>query len=344
MKRKKKILKINKQHKKVFLEKYKDIIRQHKNDLPKFNKNNKYKFKQENTNSWFSIDEFINKTKRIPIVKETDKLDKCNYKQIKVKMILTDIHKQIFQNWFKTTTLIYNETLKYIRNNFIFTKKEIIKSTLKEELIKSTKFYNKRYIRNQMNQLKKDIQKDTSFIIEKQNTKNKTTDIKCQIDIHTLDKTIFQLIQNINSSVTNMLRGNIKRFRLKFWKYSRPSKTIEMEKNKISSGILCKTIFNNLDDIKYFYNREPYDIRKIDTDFKINYNTITNEYYLLVSEKIKEPEEKLKSNKFIVLDPGLRTFMTCLSENKYIKIGSDVNKIIKQKISKLNKIKNNKNI
>jgi Fe-S cluster biosynthesis and repair protein YggX len=148
MKRKKKILKINKQHKKVFLEKYKDIIRQHKNDLPKFNKNNKYKFKQENTNSWFSIDEFINKTKRIPIVKETDKLDKCNYKQIKVKMILTDIHKQIFQNWFKTTTLIYNETLKYIRNNFIFTKKEIIKSTLKEELIKSTKFYNKRYIRN----------------------------------------------------------------------------------------------------------------------------------------------------------------------------------------------------
>jgi transposase len=342
--KKKKKTKINKQKRIQFLNNYKDIINKHKNDLPKFNKNKKYRYKQEKTNSWFSIDKFINKTKRNSIVKNTDKLETCNYKQIKVKMILNDIHKQIFQNWFKTSTIIYNETLKYIRNNFNFTKKEIVKNILVNELSKSKDFYNKRYIRNKMNEIKKDIQKSNSFIIDKQYTKNKTTNIKCQIDIHTLDKTIFQLVQNINGTVSNMMRGNIKHFRLKFWKNSRPSKTIELEKNKISNGILCKSIFENLEDIKYYYNEESYDINKVKTDFKINYNSITNEYYLLVSEKIEEPIEKINSKKLIVLDPGLRTFMSCLSENEYIKIGSNVNKIIKDKIVKLNKIKNNKNI
>lgn len=69
------------------------------------------------------------------------------------------------------------------------------------------------------------------MFIDKQYTIN-NKDIKCKIDIHTLDKTIFQLIQNINSSVTNMLNGNIKRFRLKFWKYNRPNQIIELKKQK----------------------------------------------------------------------------------------------------------------
>ena len=218
-----------------FLIKFIDIIKKNKNNLPKFNKCKSYKQEYINTNTWFDITKTINKTKRNPVIISVDKLDKCEYKQIKVKMILSDIHKKIFQNWFKTSTIIYNETLKYIRQNYEFTKKEIIRDILKIEITKSKDFYNKRHIRNQLNQLKKQIQKDTTFIIDKKYTKNKLNNIKCSIDIHTLDKTIFQLVQNINSSVTNMLNGNIKRFRLKFWKHTRPSKIIELEKNKISS-------------------------------------------------------------------------------------------------------------
>lgn len=259
-------------------------------------------------------------------------------------MVLSDIHKQIFQNWFKTYTLIYNEALKYIRTNYTFTKKEIIKSILNDEIIKSQNFYNKRYIRNQLKQLKKDIQKRTTFKIDKQYTKTKK-EINCSIDIHTLDKAIFQLVQNINASVTNLLRGNINRFRLKFWKYNRPSKTIEMEKTKISNGILCKTIFGNLkDEIKYYYDGNKFDINQIDCDFKINYNSINNEYYLLVSKKINLPVMDNPQQKIVSIDPGLRTFMTCLSENEHIKIGPDVHNIIKNKVTKLNKIINNPNI
>ena len=256
-------------------------------------------------------------------------------------MVLTDIHKKIFQSWFKTSTIIYNETLKYIRNNYGFTKKDIIRDVLINEISKSTDFYNKYYIRNQMGSIKKDIQKSTTFIIDKKDTINKIKNIKCSIDIHTLDKTIFQLVQNINTSVTNMLRGNIKRFRLKFWKYTRPSKILELEKTKISNVILCKSIFGNLEEIKYFYNNKPFDIGQIDTDFKINYNSILDEYYLLVPVKIENNKTDLPEKKLIVLDPGLRVFMTGLSDNEYLKIGSNINNIIKKDINRLNKIKSN---
>ena len=345
MKKKKiKIKKQRKNKKKTFLEEFVNIIKENKNHLPKFNKRKSYKTRSVNTNSWFDIKRTINKTNRNPIVLSSDKLEKCNYKQIKVKMILNDIHKQIFQNWFKTTTLIYNETLNYIRQNYEFTKKEIIKDILKTEITKSKNFYDKRYIRNQLNKLKKQIQKSSTLIINKEYTKNKLADLKCMIDIHTLDKTIFQLVQNIKSAVTNMLNGNIKRFRLKFWKYTRPSKIIELEKKKISDGILCKSIFDNLDgEIKYFYNNKPFDIRQVNSDFKINYNSITNEYYLLVSVKIDKNENN-NNGKIIVLDPGLRTFMTGLSDNENLNIGTNVHDKIKKYITRLNKIKNNKNI
>ena len=326
-----------------FLKKFIDVVNDHKNNLPKFNKCKFYKQKSIKTDSWFDITKTINKTKRYPVVESFDKIDECKYKQIKVKMILTDIHKEILQNWFKTTTLIYNEALHYIRENYKFTKKEIVRDILKTEITKSNKFSNKWHVRKQLRYIKNKMQKDNTIIINKKYTKNKQN-IKCKIDIHTLDKTIFQLVQNIKSSVTNMLNGNIKRFRLKFWKYTRPSKIIELEKNKISKGILCKSIFGKLSDkIEYMYDGEPYDISQIDSDFKINYNSITNEYFLLVSVKINKNEIN-NNGKIIVLDPGLRTFMTGLSDNESLKIGTNVHERIKKYIKRLNKIKNNKNI
>lgn len=51
-----------------------------------------------------------------------------------------------------------------------------------------------------------------------------------------------------------------------------------------------------------------------------------------------------KYGNFISLDPGLRTFMSGLSETDYFKIGTNVNNTIKKQINRLNKIKNNKNI
>ena len=149
-----------------FLKKFIDVVNDHKNNLPKFNKCKFYKQKSIKTDSWFDITKTINKTKRYPVVESFDKIDECKYKQIKVKMILTDIHKEILQNWFKTTTLIYNEALHYIRENYKFTKKEIVRDILKTEITKSNKFSNKWHIRKQLRYIKNKMQKDNTIIIK----------------------------------------------------------------------------------------------------------------------------------------------------------------------------------
>jgi len=212
-------------------------------------------------------------------------------------------------------------------------------------------FLDKFYIRTQMKNDRITIQKLFSFTINKTKTiTNKN--IKCEIDAHTLDKTIFQLIQNIKSATTNLLNNNIKRFRLKFWKYTRPKQVIELEKGKItkinkkdikSKSILCKSIFGHLPEIKYIYNGNEYDISNVNHDFKISYNSILDEYLLLVPTNVIITNNVNRKD-LVVLDPGLRTFMTGLGDNVMLKIGNNVNSTIRKLIKKKNIIKSNINI
>lgn len=265
---------------KNFLNEFKPIINQYKDELPTFYTNNIYEKLNYNTDSWFNASSIKNNIKTNCNVISSDKLDDVKYKSIKVKMILSDTHKLVFKNWFKASTFMYNKTLEYIRNNFNFTKKEITRPILVNSM-NNPKFFDKYYIRTQMNQIRTEIQNLFQFTIDKKYTNN-NKDVKCKIDAHTLDKTIFQLVENIKSAKTNLLKCNIKRFRLKFWKYSRPKQVLGLEKTKIIDGILCKSIFKFLPDIKYIYNSKEYNINNIDCDFKISYNSILDEYLLLV--------------------------------------------------------------
>lgn len=329
----------NKKKRIEFIQKFKHIISNHQNELPIFETDQSYDTINVDTFSWFNIDKILAKNTTSPVITNVDKLDNANLKMMNVKMILTDTHKLILNSWFKASTLIYNKTLQYIRENFTFTKKEINKSILLNH-IDNSNFYNKIYIRNQMIKIKKDIQKEFTLIINKDQTKHKKKNLKCLIDIHTLDKTIFQLVTNIKSAKTNMMLNNIKRFRLKFWKYTRPSQTMEFEKTKFANGIFCKSIFGQLEDIKYLYNNKEYKITEINHDFKINHNLITGDYYLYIPVPTVESNVKKRKN-IIVLDPGLRTMMTGLNESETLNIGSNINEIIKQDIIKINKIKEN---
>ena len=337
------IMKIRKRKQKLqnFLNEFKPIIENHKNELPVFDLNKKYKQINHNDATWFNSSEQQNKTITKCKITRVDKLEKCNFKCIQVKMILSDIHKEVLQNWFKASTYMYNRTLEYVRNNFLFTKKEVSRTILNKNL-DNPNFFNKRYIRTEMNKERTKIQKMFKMTINKQYTTN-NKNIQCQIDAHTLDKTIFQLIENIKSAKTNLLRNNIKRFRLKFWKFTRPKQVLNLEKTKIKDGILCKSIFEYLPKIKYIYNSKEYDISTVNHDFKISYNKILDEYLLLVPTEVKI-ENNLERNKLIVLDPGIRTFMTGLSNNKMVKIGTNVNSEIQKLVKRLSKIKTNPNI
>jgi putative transposase len=60
---------------------------------------------------------------------------------------------------------------------------------------------------------------------------------------------------------------------------------------------------------------------------------------LKITEKYNEPE-----NKLISLDPGIRTFMTGISENKSVRIGSGVRTRLQREIKKLEYVKRRKKI
>jgi transposase len=194
-------------------------------------------------------------------------------------------------------------------------------------------------------------------IIEESQLDNYQKDTR--IYTHILDEAIHQLCSNIKSAISNLKNGNIKKFRIKYWKLTRPSMTMTVEQSYIKNNQL---LFNRLGTINYYYgnqkikianedelklsNKELLEINKlkIEKSVKINYNSILKEYYLIIPKEVKKIENNLEKNKFISLDPGLRTFLTGVSNNSYVEIQNDINKIISNKIEKLDSIKNNKNI
>jgi hypothetical protein len=142
----------------------------------------------------------------------------------------------------------------------------------KEE--KENSFDNYYNIRSALYDIKKDIINKSQLENNNKNTK---------IYTHILDYSIKQLCSNIKSAKTNLIRGHIKRFRLKYWRNNRCSKTIEIEKVYIRNNKICPKIFG---DIKYIYDKEEVELVNIDINVKINYNSITDEYFLLIPIEI----------------------------------------------------------
>ena len=313
---------------------FNEQIIKHKNDLPiQFNQNNI----NINTNSWFNINQ--NNT----ITNHNDINIKYKFKKeefikcIKVKMIPTMEQRQIIHKWFDSCTKIYNETLKFINNKYKFTKYNINRTKIIDELNKTknanvNNFYNFYSIRKELRETKNNIQKESQLENFNKNTK---------IYTHILDYSIKQLCSNIESAKSNLLNGNIKRFRLKYWRNNRCSKTIEIEKEYIRNNKICPHIFG---DIKYIYNKEEVDLINIDSNVKINYNSITDEYLLLIPIKTKNKEINNKTKNIISLDPGLRTFMVGVNEKESLNIGTNVNDILVKDIKRLTKIIENNNI
>ena len=152
---------------------FNEQIIKHKNDLPMFfNKNST----NINTNSWFNINQnnAISNHNDINIKYKfkKEKLIKC----IKVKMIPTMEQKQIIHKWFDSCTQIYNETLKFLNNKYKFTKYNINRTKIIDELNKSknaniNNFYNFYSVRKELREIKNNIQKESQLENINKNTK-----------------------------------------------------------------------------------------------------------------------------------------------------------------------------
>jgi putative transposase len=92
-------------------------------------------------------------------------------------------------------------------------------------------------------------------------------------------------------------------------------------------------------------NLNDFNYNEIKNDCKIHYNKNTKKFILLVPEEIQIEEPIEDKKNYISIDPGLRTFLNCKTNNSYIEIGSNIRDKLKEEFEKLDKfqtIKNNK--
>lgn len=153
-------------------------------------------------------------------------------------------------------------------------------------------------LRKRMKEIKYDIQK------------------KYPSNIHILDRAIYLAISNKKSIITNIKNGNIDNYRLRYWRKNQEQKMIKIEKNEMNHIKLFKEL-KGYDEGKKFilYNAEA--------ECTIKYNKYFNQFILHYPVKIEEKNIN-KTEKTISLDPGLRTFLTGISNDKSVKICDEI--------------------
>ena len=261
--------------------------------------------KHEKSDSWFDIEKANYSYKTL--TRNIENL--TNKKIIKTRKIILqpseEQHKTLTL-WFECYRKMYNETISVIRR-------------LKYE--KNKKYLNARYLRT----------KELMHI--KYNYMNKT-----KIHSHTLDGAIRLACANYKSALTNLKNKNIDHFNIRYIKQTKKIKLLDLEKSCFSKGGFCiRELGHNMK------NNDNFDYKTIKCDSKLIYNTKTNIYTLLVSYYANCNDTQ--SNKIISIDPGQKTFLTCLSGTDIYKIGNNLTENIKSKIERmdyLHKINNKK--
>lgn len=293
-----------------------------KNNIIKYNNTlwlpkNKIKYEINNLNTWFDFNisqsDSINNKPNIKNNYVNNK--KEHYKCIKVKMILNKEQKIILDSWFKSYICMYNKTIKFIKNYYIENKKTILD-------YKIIRTYHLKNTRDKIITTSSNISKN-------------------RIKAHIIDCAIKLACSNYKSALSNLKNNNIKHFKIKYWKFNKKSKLLEIEtsyfgKNK---NQLCYSVFG---EIKYIYNKKEYKLDNITSACTIHYNGKINEYNIIIPIKIDQKE--INNDKEIIsIDPGIRTFITGISENEVIKIGNNVSDRIQNYLNRidiLNKYKN----
>jgi putative transposase len=228
-----------------------------------------------------------------------------------------------------------NDILKEIKNVKLQIK------NLNIEIDKKTKMYNK-----SLNIEKKEYSK----LIKKINYKNVRTyhlknirnhiqkksydNVKLIIKTHILDCAIKLACASYKSCVSNFLNGNIKKFKIRYWRHNKKNKIMEIANEFIKNNELLLKVFGTFN---LTYNNEKYKLTGNET-VSILYCSDIKKYYLLVAEKIKLKKNKCK--KYIAIDQGIKPFVACRTNDELINIGTNIAGLMGNHIKKIDLINN----
>ena len=259
---------------------------------------------------------------------------------IKQKNKLNIDYKKIFKKN-KKSKKINKEKIKEIINQIIDIKTKIknlniIKDVKFKEYNKSLyvkkKEYNKLMIKLNWKNIRTNYLKNIRNHIQ-----IKSSNIeKNRIRIHILDCAIKNACTSYKSCVSNFLENNIKKFKIRYWRYNKKNKIMEIEKEFISKNELLKDVFGSFNLI---YNKKEYKLTGNET-VSILYCSDIKKYYLLVNEKIQLKESQ--SNKYIAIDQGIKPFLSSRTNDELINIGTNISSLIGKHLKKIDLINNNK--
>lgn len=264
-------------------------------------------YQEINTNSCFNIQSTVS-----PVVNDfklTKNTDQVHAQYIKCKTVIMDLtsdQKLLMDRWFNSYALMYNQTLKFI------------KETYHKEKKTKVNFRNLRSL---------DLMKEKEEII-KNCHKSKKKRVMC----HNLDGAIKLACANYKSALTNLKRGHIKTFRIRYWKLNRNKKIMDMEHQYFNNNAMCLSAFGK---IKYYYNGQEFDITTVNKSCKIGYSD--GKYYLYVPEEL-DCEQVVNAKKIFSGDPGIKTFLTGISENEAVKIGDNFGKQIEAILNRMDNL------
>lgn len=260
-------------------------------------------YHKQNSNSWFDISITKSKIKNEFNHKYDDEFfskPKKIFSSKKVIMLLNHDQKQIINRWLDASGLMYNETLKLIKTRKANKQQTILNyKNLRSNFLKETR---------------DDIKRDSSKI-------NKE-----RVKTHILDGAIKLACANYKSALTSFRKKIIRHFRIRYWRHNRTRKVMEIEPQYFKKNKLCSKIFG---EIKYKYNGKDYELGKIKSACTLLFDKEFNQYCLLIPSGA-EIEKNKNENKIGVMDPGIRDFMTLISENEAAKIGSGCGKRIQK--------------
>lgn len=293
----------------------------------------KNKMISENTNSWFDHTKytdcdttFIGRFKGEPKPK---RFKKC----LTVRLFLRKTQRIIINNWLNACTVIYNETVKLLK-------------TKKYDKFTSTKLFHtiRAILSAPENSVKDKVQEKSLKKLNKIPNINEQFTNTHAVKKHILDYSIKEACKNYCSGRTQIKTKHIKQFELKELKFDRPNRVLTIEKTEFSKNAFFENVFGK---IKGKYNGKRFKFDKVNSDSILKFNSKTNSYYLYVpcDVNVKSERKKIKKyrenedneteiKKMISLDPGLRTFMTGITENSVEKICSNYTSMMKPLLKK----------
>jgi IS605 OrfB family transposase len=257
-------------------------------------------------NSWFSIKESqIFSVPHKDTVHNLIEKEIVEFKAQEIILELTEEQKKIIDKWLYLYMEMYNITLKYIKNTINTDSKCL----------------------NFINTRKKLLNEKRNLI--------KNSNIK----VHDIDYAIKLACTNYKSALTNLRNGNIKKFRIRYWSPNKIVKVMDMEKDNFKKNTIRGNI---LGDVRGYYNGKKFNFNKIKSDCRLQKNG--DKYFLFVPTEIDKIDKNEYQNKNISIDLGVRTFATCITENKVVKIGEKCQNKISDYINRKDSILDNENI